>query len=96
MNEEAFSYALKDLDISEIETEVLRLICQGFTNERIAIIRSTSITAVEKMSRKLRRVLEVETKGRLAGREKVNPRVSLINRVWEIAWANLTLEVERG
>lgn len=93
MNEEAFIHAIRYLDLTPTEEDVLRLVCQGYTNTRIAIIRDTSDTAVEKMVSRLRKGLQVETKGRLAGRINVNPRVSLLNRMWEIAWKNREVEI---
>ena len=49
MNEEAFRYAIMQLDVTEKEEEVMRLVCQGFSNSEIARIRKTSPGAVEKM-----------------------------------------------
>ena len=58
MNEEAFRYAIMQLDVTEKEEEVMRLVCQGFSNSEIARIRKTSPGAVEKMLHRMRRNLD--------------------------------------
>jgi DNA-binding NarL/FixJ family response regulator len=88
MNEEAFRYAIMQLDVTEKEEEVMRLVCQGFSNSEIARIRKTSSGAVEKMLQRMRRNFGLDSKV-----THKNPRVHLINVFWNTAWSNRESEV---
>lgn len=85
MNEEAFRYAIAKLDVTEKEEEVMRLVCQGYSNAEIARIRTTSPGAVEKMLQRMRSNFGLDSKT-----VHKNPRVHLINVFWNTAWTNYT------
>jgi DNA-binding CsgD family transcriptional regulator len=87
MKEEAFRHALHHLDITETEIDVLKLICGGYTNGRIADIRGTTEVAVEKVARRLRKYMKVE-------KNDLNPRMVLVNKVWGLAWDSIREEKE--
>tara|TARA_R100000808_G_scaffold3870_5_gene13232 strand:+ start:8975 stop:9256 length:282 start_codon:yes stop_codon:yes gene_type:complete len=81
MNEEAFRYAVAALDVTEKEEEVMRMVCQGFSNAEIARIRKTSAGAVEKMLQRMRKHYGIDSQG-----TQKNPRIHLVNLFWLSAW----------
>jgi len=77
MNEGVFNHAIKTLDLTRDQEEVLRMVCQGYTNKGIARVKKGHVSSVEQMLRLVRKTVGYE------GKKGMNHRIGLVNLVWE-------------
>ena len=81
MPEEVFFLAIRDMNLTSVEEETLRFVCQGYSNLRIAQAREVSESGIERLLTRVRLKLRIKEHGCPA-------RIDLINLIWRAAWSN--------
>lgn len=74
MPEHVFQRGAKKFKLTQKQTDTLRMICQGETNEYIAYTREVDITTVEQMVRTIKDNVGLDAEG--------SPRIRLVNTIW--------------
>lgn len=72
-----FNQAISGLGLPDTYRDVLRLVCQGYTNNAIARERETNIRQIENIVHRVREKLNLDkTTG-------INTRIAIINEMWK-------------
>ena len=81
MPEDIYFLGVRDMNLTPTEEAILRYVCQGYSNLRIAISRGVSQSAVERVLTRLRKKINIVDLGCPA-------RIELVNIIWLTAWKN--------
>ncbi len=87
MPEDVYYLGVRNIQLTPIEEETLRFVCQAYPNRRIAQLREVTESAVERLLTRLRAKLGIKQLGCPA-------RVELVNLVWRNAWNNADIIIE--